>query len=78
MMKESDSYDLGKDFQEFLEQLEQQRKQGGFKKLPVEQMCTSPFHAPPTHIYIPAGYVYEHVCPCCGATQILRSSQITC
>ena len=48
---------------------------GGFEDDPQTfKMCTNPSHNPPTHLYIPYGKVYRHICPGCGYEIVLRSS----
>jgi hypothetical protein len=39
--------------------------------------CVSPEHNPPTHLYVPAGKRYRHVCPVCGQQGLLRGSPLT-
>jgi hypothetical protein len=44
---------------------------GGLEPIPGYEdykrgMCTSPMHAPPTHICVPEGMRYRHVCSACG------------
>lgn len=39
----------------------------------AERACTSAYHNPPTHLYIPPGQTYTHVCPGCGTTQTIIS-----
>lgn len=41
------------------------------------KQCMSPEHNPPTHLYIPPGESYTHVCPACGKETVLRSPNIT-
>lgn len=36
--------------------------------------CMDPSHNPPTHLYIPEGQKYTHVCPSCRFTIVLRSN----
>ena len=38
--------------------------------------CNHPSHNPPTHLYIPFGKRYRHVCPACGFTYYLYGSPI--
>jgi hypothetical protein len=54
-------------------------KKGGFEPLEKSEWepCISPGHNPPTHLYIPPGQQYRHVCPCCGAETVMRPTQIT-
>ena len=39
--------------------------------------CMHPAHNPPTHIYIPEGKRYRHICPACGKEQIIKASRVT-
>jgi len=41
------------------------------------KQCSHLEHSPPTHIVVPPGKVYRHVCPGCGNTQYLRSSSVS-
>lgn len=36
--------------------------------------CQHPEHNPPTHLYIPAGKRYRHICPGCGQEAIINPS----
>jgi hypothetical protein len=54
-------------------------KKGGFEPLEPSEFaepCISPSHNPPTHLYIPPGQQYRHVCPCCGMEVVMRPTQI--
>lgn len=35
--------------------------------------CNSPEHNPPNYLSIPEGYMYRHVCPRCGAVQMIKN-----
>lgn len=48
---------------------------GGFFDLPKDKQCKHPEHQPPSHIYIPQGKGYRHVCPACGAEAVLIPPQ---
>ena len=52
-------------------------KQGGFFDLPKDTRCKDKSHNPPTHIYIPQGKGYRHVCPSCGKVTELIPPQIS-
>jgi len=43
-------------------------KRSGFFTLPKQDVCRDPGHYFPTHLHIPAGQGYRHVCPSCGKT----------
>lgn len=54
------------------------RKQSRMEPIPEKyKVCRHPEHNPPTHICIPQGMQYVHVCPSCGAECILRSPEIS-
>ena len=52
-------------------------KQGGFFDLPQDKRCKDKSHEPPTHIHIPQGKGYRHVCPSCGKVTDLIPPQIS-
>lgn len=52
-------------------------EKSGFFDLPEISVCGHPEHEPPTHLYIPTGKGYRHICPECGKTVVLKSNQIT-
>ena len=52
-------------------------KKGGFFKLEELQPCTSPQHNPPSHLYIPSGKGYRHVCPHCHKETIIKPLQVS-
>lgn len=41
-------------------------KKSGFFDLPNNNVCNHGEHYPPTHLHIPQGKGYRHVCPSCG------------
>ena len=50
------------------------KKESGFFDLPASpaSLCNSPHHKPPSHLYIPQGKGYRHVCPACNqVTEII-------
>ena len=49
----------------------------GYYDLPGTKPCLDPAHEPPTHLYIPPGKGYRHVCRSCGNTRLLFSSAVT-
>lgn len=53
-------------------------KESGFFDLPVIKKCNHPEHNPPSHINIPYGKGYKHVCPSCKAVSIIVPPQATC
>jgi hypothetical protein len=38
----------------------------------IKKICNSPYHKPPTHLCIPPGSKYVHVCPNCGEKFIME------
>jgi hypothetical protein len=49
------------------------KKRGGLEPIPDQlRQCSDPEHRPPTHISIPNGMQYRHICPTCGLEQVLR------
>lgn len=52
------------------------KDKSGFFDLPQFENCTDPEHDPPTHLQIPQGKGYRHVCPSCGKTVIIKPLQI--
>lgn len=51
--------------------------QSGFFPLPTRHQCKHPEHEPPTHLVIPEGHGYRHVCPSCGMQRTLIPPQIS-
>jgi hypothetical protein len=52
-------------------------KNSGFFDLPkAEKKCLHPGHKPPSHIHIPQGKGYKHVCPDCGESTTIIPPQI--
>jgi len=50
----------------------------GFEMLKDEAFCLDINHSPPTHLWIPQGKQYRHICPTCGKEQVLKSVTVTC
>lgn len=53
----------------------------GFEPIPEHEMqkpCTGGEHNPPTHLWIPPGQQYRHICPACGHETILRNYGVHC
>ena len=46
----------------------------GFEPIPGYKICMHPGHNPPTHLYIPPGQQYRHVCPGCGAEVVMAGA----
>ncbi len=53
-----------------------EKEKGGFFDLPKIETCNNPSHNPPTHLCIPPGKGYKHICPGCGYTITLISPQV--
>lgn len=71
--------DMGPVKQTDLEKImEKPKKQSYFITLPKEDRCTDPSHNPPTHMVIPQGQIYVHVCPSCQRESSIMSPQISC
>jgi len=51
-------------------------KDGGFFDLPKHNICNHPEHKPPSHLYIPPGKGYRHICPKCGKVSHLIPPQV--
>ena len=62
---------------ELAKHLNKLEKQGGFFDLPQDTRCKDKSHEPPTHIHIPQGKGYRHVCPSCGKVTDLIPPQIS-
>lgn len=63
---------LGRDFYEHMEAIknaEKEQKSGFFRVKGWVGICTHPDHNFPTHLYIPPGMGYRHICPGCGKIQ---------
>lgn len=52
-------------------------KKSGFFPLKIEKGCQDRSHNPPSHMVIPQGQGYRHVCPSCGNVQIVIPQQYT-
>lgn len=61
----------------FLEDYFKNNKKSGFFDLSKTEFCKHPEHNPPTHIHIPQGQGYRHICPNCGKETILIPPQIS-
>ena len=55
------------------------KKESGFFDLPVKSisLCNHQEHNPPSHLYIPPGKGYRHICPACNNVIELIPPQIT-
>ncbi|BCG50221.1 hypothetical protein [Ralstonia phage RP13] len=53
-------------------------QKSGFFKLDKWKSCSDPSHNPPTHIHVPAGQGYRHVCPRCGNVSVIHGQDIIC
>lgn len=61
--------------QEWAELMEQPK--GGFFNLHQNIKCNDKSHDPPSHLHIPQGQGYRHVCPSCGKVTELIPPQIS-
>ena len=52
-------------------------KESGFFPLDKKKVCNSREHNPPSHLHIPQGQGYQHVCPQCGKVTIIYPQQIS-
>lgn len=55
----------------------QTEEKGGFFDLIKEKTCNHSEHEPPTHLYIPPGKGYRHICPGCGEIKVITPLQIS-
>lgn len=54
-----------------------QKKVGGFEPIPNNEVrCYHPNHDPPTHLVIPQGQQYRHICPGCKREVVMRAPQV--
>jgi hypothetical protein len=53
------------------------KEKSHFEDIPKTERCNDINHKPPTHLHIPYGKKYIHVCPSCGKKQTLQPPQIT-
>jgi hypothetical protein len=52
-------------------------KESGFFDLPSRQLpCRDQGHAFPTHLYIPPGKGYRHICPACGQETVAYGPEV--
>lgn len=42
-----------------------------------EKPCMDPEHNMPTHIYVPPGKGYRHICPNCKAESVIFDNHVT-
>jgi len=49
------------------------KPKGGFEDIPAQERCLNREHEPPSHMVIPAGKQYRHVCPGCGKVAVMRA-----
>lgn len=53
------------------------KNKSGFFDLPEINICKDSEHNPPTHLYIPPGKGYKHVCPSCNRVVYITPPQIS-
>lgn len=56
----------------------QSKEQSGFEDDMTPKRCLHPEHQPPSHLFIPQGKVYRHVCPSCGFVMRIKPVEIIC
>lgn len=55
-----------------------QNKQSGFEDAPdTISPCRHPNHNPPSHLLIPPGKQYRHICPLCRVETVITSNEPT-
>lgn len=56
-----------------------EKKQSGFEPIPepIKPICRDSEHFPPSHMVIPQGQQYRHVCRSCGAEVVIRPPEYT-
>lgn len=55
----------------------QLERRGGFEPDPTPEICRHREHNAPTHMVIPQGQQYRHICPGCGNEIVLRPLRIS-
>lgn len=48
-------------------------EQSGMFRLDKREICLDPGHHFPTHMHIPYGHGYRHVCPRCGNVIVVKN-----
>lgn len=66
-----------KSLEEILQTPIERKEKSGFFDLEKNSACSNPEHKPPTHLHIPQGKGYKHICPSCGQISILIPPQIS-
>ncbi len=56
--------------------LKKEAEKSGFFDLQKQDTCHDSEHNPPTHIHIPQGKGYRHVCPSCGKETVIIPQQV--
>lgn len=73
--------DLGRAVSEHMKMIdimEKGQESGFFRVREWVGICTHPEHNFPTHLYIPLGMGYKHVCPGCGKVQTVINNGPIC
>lgn len=65
-----------KNLEELLQQ-EPSKNKSGFFDLNSAKKCNHPSHELPTHLHIPQGKGYRHVCPNCGKVTVIIPPQVS-
>jgi hypothetical protein len=63
---------------EHLEALIAKAVRSGFEDDPEPQPCAHQEHNPPSHMVVPVGKRYRHVCPGCGSQAFLKPPAVYC
>lgn len=50
------------------------KEESGFFDITPQQICTHPEHNFPSHLVIPQGKGYKHVCPGCGRVIVIHNN----
>lgn len=58
-------------------EMPEKNKKSGFFDLPDHKRCRHPEHQPPSHMVIPPGKGYRHVCPGCGKVTVIIPQQFS-
>lgn len=54
-----------------------EKERSHFEDIEKDVTCKDPGHNIPSHLHIPQGKRYVHICPACGQRSVLQPPQIT-
>lgn len=54
-----------------------EKERSHFEDIEKIETCKHPEHNPPSHLYIPQGKRYVHICPSCGNREVIAPPQIS-